>query len=282
MDASELNAQLTHLFQAAEAASSEGLVDEAIKRCEAALDLLDMNPEEDVSYSPADFMMLAGGSCFLDGDLESALRFYRQAYDTDPGRVETMIAVGVTLYNLCRFHAARTFLEIASVEDPDNGEAWYYLGLISLRFDDRELGEMLLARAHDLEPEKWPKPMFLTFDEIFALVEEILSTVPDPLRETLKDVAIVVEERPSMAFLMAHDPPLDPLLLGFFDGVPLSEQSVFDAPAAPTRILVFSENIAFIASDGEKLYEELAITLKHEIGHYLGLDEDDLAARGLD
>jgi predicted Zn-dependent protease with MMP-like domain len=81
---------------------------------------------------------------------------------------------------------------------------------------------------------------------------------------------------------MAQDPPLDPLLLGFFDGVPLTEQSVFDAPAAPTRILVFSENIALIAHDREKLEEELAITIKHEIGHYLGLDEDDLAARGLD
>lgn len=278
----DLNERLSQLYQSAEAASTEGLVDEAIKRCEQALDLLDMHSEEEVTYAPSDFMMLAGGSCYMDGDLEGALRFYRQAYDTDPGRVDTLVAMGVTLFFLARFGASRTFLEIASAEDPENGEAWYYLGLLALRRGERVVADILFARAHEHEPDRWKKPRLVGADEIEEMAQEILAELPTPLRDALQNVAILVEESPSEAFLMSQDPPLDPLLLGWFEGVPLPEQSVFDAPVAPTRILVFSDNIALIAHNEEMLREELAVTIKHEIGHYLGLDEDDLAARGLD
>jgi len=51
---------------------------------------------------------------------------------------------------------------------------------------------------------------------------------------------------------------------------------------APTRIVLFSENIWLIAGDRATLEEELWVTLKHEIGHYFGLTEEELAERGLD
>lgn len=278
----DLNSQLTRLYRSAEAASSEGLTDEAIKRCESALELLDLSPEDECDFTHSDFLMLAGHACWTDGDVEGAQRFYRQAHEMDPGRLDSIVAMGVALYHLGRFAAAKSYLEMASVEDPNLGEVWHYLGLISLREEKKELSELFLARANELEPDRWLRPQFLALDEIEGILEDILKTFPKEIRQATENVAILLEDRPSEILLHTAEPPIDPLVLGYFDGVPLPEQSVFDAPMDTNRILLFAENIALIAGDREKLVEELGVTLKHEIGHFLGLDEEDLAARGLD
>jgi predicted Zn-dependent protease with MMP-like domain len=49
----------------------------------------------------------------------------------------------------------------------------------------------------------------------------------------------------------------------------------------PPVITLFRFNLARLANDPEELRSQLRITLLHEIGHALGLDEDDLAERGL-
>jgi predicted Zn-dependent protease with MMP-like domain len=50
----------------------------------------------------------------------------------------------------------------------------------------------------------------------------------------------------------------------------------------PPTITLFRNNLERMAADREQIIEELRITLFHEIGHFLGLDEEDLAERGLD
>lgn len=282
MTPQELNEKLEQLYHSAEAASSEGLAEEALKRCEAALELLDLNYDEECQYTHADFTMLAGHACWEDNDIEGALRYYRQSLDMDPGRIEAMLALGVALFHLCRFSAAQQYLELASVEDPDVGETWYYLGLCHLRSGRKDLAGVFFTRAHEKESERWLNPRFLSADEIEAVVREMVEQMPPELREAAREVTIILDDIPSEELLFSSDPPLDPLLLGLFDGMPLPDQSVFDAPTTVNRIYLFTDNIALIAADQERLHEELFTTLKHELGHFLGLDEDDLAARGLD
>ena len=274
--------QLLRLYRSAEAAASEGLVEEVIKRCRSAMDILDLNPDEDGQFQYSDFLMLAGHACFEEGYLEDAQRYYHQAYNAEPGRLEAVVAMGVTLFFLCRFEASRHWLEMSSVEDPDVGEVWYYLALLALRRNERPLADLYFERANEMEPERWLKPLFLPIEDIEKMVNEIFDQLPLEIRTAISNVPIILEERPDEAFLHASEPPLDPLLLGFFEGVAMPDQSVFDAPADTARILLFAENIALIAEDEDRLYEELGITMKHEIGHFLGLDEDDLAERGLD
>ena len=43
----------------------------------------------------------------------------------------------------------------------------------------------------------------------------------------------------------------------------------------------FKKNLEKICADREELIEQIQITIRHEIGHYLGLDEDDLDRLGL-
>ena len=49
----------------------------------------------------------------------------------------------------------------------------------------------------------------------------------------------------------------------------------------PATIVLFRRNLSRMSTDHDELIAQLRITLLHEIGHFLGLDEDDLADRGL-
>jgi predicted Zn-dependent protease with MMP-like domain len=51
----------------------------------------------------------------------------------------------------------------------------------------------------------------------------------------------------------------------------------------PPQILLFLENIRDYAEGDESLYrDEVRLTYLHELGHYLGWDEDEVARRGLE
>jgi predicted Zn-dependent protease with MMP-like domain len=50
----------------------------------------------------------------------------------------------------------------------------------------------------------------------------------------------------------------------------------------PSSIALFQRNLERFARDREELLEEIRITLLHEVGHFLGLDEDRLRDLGLD
>lgn len=81
---------------------------------------------------------------------------------------------------------------------------------------------------------------------------------------------------------MVEEEGLEPDLLGLFVGPALDEAEGLDDPLPP-EILLFLENLwDFAEEDAEVFREEVRRTYLHELGHYLGLEEDDLAARDLD
>ena len=71
-------------------------------------------------------------------------------------------------------------------------------------------------------------------------------------------------------------------LLGSYSGRPISDRGG-ESPwsTLPPVIRLFRHNLGRIGHDAEELREQLRTTLLHEIGHALGLDEEDLAERGL-
>ncbi len=281
MENEELNARLKKLYNQAQLATAEGLTDEALAWCEEALALLDSIEEETVIHSPADFLMLMGDIHWTDGEFDDAFIYYSDVIARDPSRTDARIATGVALFHLCRFHSAQVYLEMASVESPDDAETWYYLGLLAIRRGKAELARIFFAMATELQEDRFFLPVEVEEEEILSIVRRQFDQIPKPLREVLKEIPIFLEPYPSEELLYSQDPPLDPLILGLFDGTPLPDQGGFSAPLGPTQIILFLENIRLVSQTREKLEEELWITLKHEIGHFLGLDEDDLAERGL-
>jgi predicted Zn-dependent protease with MMP-like domain len=119
--------------------------------------------------------------------------------------------------------------------------------------------------------------------EFERLVEEALARLPEPVRRYLGNVAIAVEDLPSADDLRASDPPLSPSILGIFRGGALPHRASMDPWSHfPSSIGLFQRNLERFARSREELVDEIRVTLLHEVGHFLGLDEEELYRRGLD
>jgi len=74
--------------------------------------------------------------------------------------------------------------------------------------------------------------------------------------------------------------PADELLLGVFQGTPLTERSATEPPLYPDTIFLFQEALEAMCATVEELEREIEITVVPEVAHYLGFNEADLAGLG--
>ena len=110
------------------------------------------------------------------------------------------------------------------------------------------------------------------------IVVQTLHELPAALREAARQVPVCFEDQPDSALV---EDGLDPEILGLFVGVPRHEHA--NEPGPPPQIILYLENILQECEDaGTGFAEEVHRTYLHELGHYLGLDEDALADRDLD
>jgi predicted Zn-dependent protease with MMP-like domain len=112
------------------------------------------------------------------------------------------------------------------------------------------------------------------------LVERALAELPEQFAQHLEEVPIELRDRPTARQLKSVGLRKRHLLLGLYDGLPLSERSVEHSGTRPAVIYLFQENIE-LASDSETdLIEQVRTTVLHEIGHHFGMSEDDLDKLG--
>ena len=110
-------------------------------------------------------------------------------------------------------------------------------------------------------------------------VEATLAELPAPLRERAQALPVTFERLPSAAL---QEDGIEPDTLGLFVGPDYALEPVSSVPLPP-QIILFLENLWSEAEDDPSLFcEEVRMTYLHELGHYLGLDEDDLFERGLE
>lgn len=146
------------------------------------------------------------------------------------------------------------------------------------------------------------------------LLRDVIDELPDNARRALEEISIVVDDVPDkkLASELARDglTDADPdderdpeEIMGLHTGQALTERGVGDTGSLPTVIQLFRQPIVQHAlefrggvdplpenapkprwgdqpTDDEEVYEEIRITLLHEIGHHFGLDEDDLDELG--
>jgi predicted Zn-dependent protease with MMP-like domain len=164
----------------------------------------------------------------------------------------------------------------------DEGAALERLALV--RELQRRYGEAdeLLERAQAIDPELYPLPPRLEEDEVDDVIEEAAAALPEALRKHLEEVPIVVELAPPLE-LGRTGPPGDipPDLLGLFVGSSLLERNEEDPLGGVPRIYLFQRNIERACQDRDDVVEQVRVTLYHELGHYLGFDEEGVDELGL-
>lgn len=103
--------------------------------------------------------------------------------------------------------------------------------------------------------------------------------LPPELRPLAKGVPVHYQDKPADDVLADGFPPD---ILGLFSGSPHGAELEFDNPS-PAQIILYIANLWDFAEDDVEIFrEEVRVTYLHELGHYFGWDEDDLAERGLD
>ncbi len=104
-----------------------------------------------------------------------------------------------------------------------------------------------------------------------------LNSLPKKLRAAARALPLTYEHYPNDALIADG---IEPDTLGLFVGGEFAESSHV---LLPPQIILFLDNIWEMAEGDESGFrEEVRTTLLHELGHYLGLDEEDLEARGLE
>jgi len=109
------------------------------------------------------------------------------------------------------------------------------------------------------------------------LVAEAVTLIPARFRREMKNLALVVEDEPAEELLaeMGIEPPDS--LYGLYQGTPLTERGWDYGNHLPDRITIYQRPIEEDCEDEDEIRAVIGETLIHEVGHYFGLSEEEIA-----
>jgi predicted Zn-dependent protease with MMP-like domain/Tfp pilus assembly protein PilF len=245
----------------------------ALARAQGALERVD---DEDLLVEAV--LLRAEALVVLDrpGEARAALGELASSAIDDPGTIlqlaDTHIACGDG-------PGARRWAEKLLGDPEHRAEALYQVGRAhEVTGDDAaKTAAWLEVRAQDAAAP-WP-PWHLPAERFEAICAAALAELPARAKELLADVPVLIDDLPAEG-LVADG--FDPRALGLIDGPNLVEQSLEGRAGRPVNIFLYQKNLEQAFADPEELAEEIRITVLHETAHYFGLDEDEVAAYGLD
>jgi predicted Zn-dependent protease with MMP-like domain len=216
--------------------------------------------------------------CLTDGDIDGARAALEAAEELagadDP---DVRYARALIAQDSGDLESAVSELKLALEADPDFADAHYNLGLVMEELDDKAsaVHHFLRTRALDarLDKERAAEDK-AAIDRIESAARETIEGLPAEFGDRLRNVPILLEPRPSRGLVEGG---FDPRAYGLFEG---PEHGRDDVPA-PTRIVLFTANL-LSNFPPEELEEQVETTVLHEVGHYFGLDEDDMVRLGLE
>lgn len=105
-------------------------------------------------------------------------------------------------------------------------------------------------------------------EEYESIIQEAITALPEQFKAPLSKVIIVIKE----------DAPLQSkgILLGLFEGVPLTAWGKGTASQLPDTITIFTKSIERVAPTPVQIPDIVRETLWHEIAHFFGFDHDHI------
>jgi predicted Zn-dependent protease with MMP-like domain len=110
------------------------------------------------------------------------------------------------------------------------------------------------------------------------VVADALDGLPDEIGAALENIAVTVEDEPEPELLesMGMEPEED-TLFGLYQGTSLPDRALDGYSGhLPDKIVVYRIPLLEACETRRELIREIRDTVVHEIGHYFGLDEEDL------
>lgn len=125
--------------------------------------------------------------------------------------------------------------------------------------------------------------MFELSDEAFdQLITRAMDELPQKYIKGLDNVAIVQADEPTQEQMIKMKLDQNHLLLGLYEGIPLTQRGNGYSFVLPDKITLFKHSILRVVRNEAELFEQIKRTLWHEIAHYYGLNHariDEIQAR---
>jgi predicted Zn-dependent protease with MMP-like domain len=208
------------------------------------------------------------------GDLETAIATiserFPQALEQLSARGEPLDAGWLRLVAALEYRSglledAQSSAERALALEAD-APTWQLLGRIR-GWLGRSDAEGAFRQAAALEPGVYGIPHRVTREHFAALAEEAFAAIPAGFRARLDNTMVVVDDLPDIEAVREGE---DPDVLGIYDGATAMDRGL------PERIVLYQRNHEQICRTEAELREEVNETMRHEIGHHFGMEEDEL------
>lgn len=116
----------------------------------------------------------------------------------------------------------------------------------------------------------------VTDREFDSLIQRALGELPHEYIDNLNNVAITYAEHPTDEQLTKQGVRQGSLLLGLYEGIPLTARGAGYTFVLPDKITLFKQTLLGVSHDDVSFYEQIKRTLWHEIAHHYGLDHDHI------
>ena len=119
-------------------------------------------------------------------------------------------------------------------------------------------------------------PVRLARTQFDALVDEAVDHLPAWVGEHMQNVYVTTAMWPTREQLESSRVGRHALLLGLYEGVPLTRRGHGYHLITPDRITLFQRSLELVATDDRDLVRLVQSTIVHEIGHHFGMSEEEL------
>ena len=112
------------------------------------------------------------------------------------------------------------------------------------------------------------------------LVTKAIESLPEEFRERMENVDIIIADRPTPRQARSLRDRPGEILLGLYEGVPLTERGDHYGFVMPDKISIFQKNIEAVCRNDREIVDEVRKVVIHEIAHHFGISDARLDELG--
>jgi predicted Zn-dependent protease with MMP-like domain len=116
----------------------------------------------------------------------------------------------------------------------------------------------------------------MTDQEFDELVDQGIAAIPQKFLDLLDNVAIIVEERPTLEQRNKLNLDHGWDLFGLYEGISQNRRGPYYGGVLPDKITIFKGPIEAAAKTPQEVAQIVRDTVWHEIAHHFGMDEHEV------